>query len=1111
MTGMNALYRVLLDANESRWSAQLESAGLVVQVLDTPASTGTAAAIFGDIFAESPSAGWDALFDYPASLVMAFTGVATTGYHAGSFWPAFWDTTGIPADGNQQAVWGEAYLSALRTLGLPTFPSLPRRYLGTILMHAGIPNYCLDDYFAVLQHGMKRVGADASAIVHWAIPRLDTTFPNIDQPVRRFIQYGNDYAVDFIESTIDALQSLSQDPDAVVTAMVPERVVEAARRYLLADRRRERDFKNRIRSRPKAEILLDAHAGEIQLRLPGLVDLPEAPLWRISADGSSTTVRAPILAGGRSRQSSEATWRIVRPVRHLTIRVNTMADDQDIALVREHDPILFFQESGEYLPNHVSLPPEPVWVMFVRPVGEDLAFQAAIVREEMPPMGWAGWSLALVDLSTADRVQLTIASPIHDVRKQSRATLDHPSQIPWITMQGLPVGTERPTLHLPDNISAAWRLRVTDLDSHILVVDRSLESHTDFHDAVDPFSELPSPLAGRFEVSVKGPYGRGAVRQLAIIEGLQVTPNNPWRHLAAGGLTPLEISLLAPHLDVTPSEVTLGPQEPSALVDVVSPSQSWTVTLTPPATAVATLVGDRASRWSHGFVRVYAEDLMATSLLVRIPRGITSPVLEVWAPSQMQQQVRPLDQTTVGYATYPLDRITDTVRALGACDLLVTMESVPVRIARVEPKRIATGIFEEDGSLVLEDFTGGEVEVRLWSLYAPWVTPVGVAIDGDGRAALPMSLLGLGPLCASWQRVDPWIPSEWPWMPDPRDAMTFDAPIDELSLPPASALLVGLEASPPTLNVAFGWYLLGMARRFTSKYSWARVYDLLGALRTHPNTAMRELVTSGIPDAERLELLIQSGVLWSDPSLDEAVPPTSSDSRELMQHDRLTGSLIVLPMLMDATQPADPEVWSEVRQTLGHQAIDILTTGIDAARKAGSFADARIYDGMSQDTFEEVVAMARIVPKAMLDPDSRSAAALKLFLVRDHDDLLLAGRDGRTRLEFQHALLRDWRWEQADELLTAREERDGRGGWPSLSAQSIGFALMARLAARGEPQAETHMNSEMRHWMAIARCAPDLVSADLVLAEAMALAHFSPHLAVAPATGEDMDSSRDIA
>ena len=1097
-----------LASAEELWRSQLESTGLAVEVLPEANRTNKAAQAFGMLYRASPARGYRALLAHPAALVMAFTGVATNVYEGGTFWPGFWKTCGYQATPNEQVEWGDAFLRGLRVLGLPTFPGLPKRVLGPLLLHTGIPTYCLSDYFQVLEVGMRRVGADADALVNWAIPRLDTTFPNIDVPVRRFLQFGGEYAIDFVDQSLDALLVLSEDPDAVVSSLIPERVVDAARDFLAADRTRARSIKQRGDVKPRISVKLDPYAGELNLQLPALDSFDEDIVWKISADGNNSKVRPDLAIGGWNVSVLESTWRIDKPTRSISVSADDLDTTLDLTLVRDQDPILFFQENGELLPVHMALPPESVWVLYALPSsGPEPAFEARIIRTELPPLGWTGWALALVDLAELHEVRLSESHPTHSIRTQSRAILTTDREISWITTHGLPVQTKRPTLHLPDNISATWRLRITDLDSSNTVVDRMVDSHEEWHDELDPFDSLPTPLVGRFEVSVKGPFGRGVHRNFAIVEGLTVDPPQPWRSLAVVGLESLDLQVSGSGISCEPEVLSFGPGEAALHSTVGSRSQSVELTVTPPAMAVATLRAGIASRWSFGLVRLHVEDIAHFQLLVKIRPDTVPGDLHVRVGDQNLQSLSPSAKSAFGYANYALDVIADTARANSGCDLFAFSGNSRIRVARVEPKRIATGATATATGISLTDFTGGDVEIRVWSLFAPWIPPAHGTVDYVGEFPLPNHFIGQAPYVVSWQRSDPWIPCEWPWMPRHFECTVIHAGSESSRLCDASQFLAGQSRSPVALDQRDAWSLLGLASRLPQEYVWERVEALTASLRSDPDTAMRSLIDIPISAADRLTLLIRSGVLWARSTLADTDNPLTGDSSHLLRSEQLIGPLLVLAHLIEA--PHDnvvSECWRTLRDVYGNEIISILFGDGDPALKGGSFANAKALSERPVEDQDHIINELRLVPRALLDLDSRSSAALTLFQLRDNPELLSVGRDGRNRLKLQSEILRDWQWDAALTLVKARADVDDRGGWLSLSAQSIAFALVARLAARGDEHAKRHLDADFRHWLALAECAPQIVSLDLVLAEAMALAAFAPSIPTNPFT-DDTDES----
>lgn len=1083
-----------LESAERLWRPQLESAGLAVEVASAAKYTDKAARAFGMIYRADAQRGRRALKAFPGALIVGFTGVATSVYAGGSFWPGFWRTAEFTGSPQDQTEWGEAFLRGLRILGLPDFPNLPKRYLGPILLHAGIPTYCLPDYLHVVEVGMRRVGADASALVSWALPRLNTTFPNVDMPVRRFLEYGGDYAVDFVDQTLDALITLTEDADAVISSNIPERVVDAARGYLAADRSRGRAIKQQgHRTKPRLSVALAPYSGEIELRMPAVEDLDDDLTWEIRADGVLDRVRPRMAAGGRRLSILESAWRIDAPIRHLSVSAAGMDEAMELSLVDEVDPILFFQESGELLPNHMSLPPEAVWVLYALPQGVTQPdFASSILRTEMPPLGWTGWHLALVDLADLPSIRLSPTHPLHVVRTQSRATLSSDSEIPWIMAQGLPVSVRRPTLHLPDNISAKWRLRIRNLDTARLVVDKVVDSHADIHDELDPFTSVAGPLLGRFEISVKGPFGRGLTRNIALAEGLQVDPPAPWRRISPSGLEPLELTFEADTLSVDPIVLQLESQDSVGRGSISCGDSALEVAVSPPSMAVATVKDGVASRWSSGFVRVPLEDCHEIDLLVRVDPASTLPLLEIRSGDVVVQTVEPSAKSGRGYANYPLREISDTSRALRICDLHVESGSASVRVARIEPKRIASGATASQEALMLTDFSGGDVMVKVWSLYRPWIPAASAAATADGTVLLPSELRGTAPYVASWQRHDPWVPSEWPWMPDPSSSLIV-FPVDGSGLSKENAEgFDNYQNEHGELSPSDAWALIGMARAYPDKFHWPAVVEMSDVLRSSPRDGMIALLSVPTTASHRIELLIQSGALWSrqgpQSHLDDDLAVSHA---RLLQRDSVIGLLTTLDGLQAmADSEESGEYWRLLREIYGHEIVSILTTAGDPAIRAGSFANARWLANLPEEEQSNIIGLLRLVPKAFLDSDSRTAAALELFRAREAPGPVSAGRQGRDRVKEHEAILRDWKWEAALSLISTRADAEGRGGWPTLSAQSAGFALLARLAARGDQFAIDHLSENFRHWLAIATAAPSIVAIDLVLAEAMAVAEF---------------------
>ena len=290
-----------------------------------------------------------------------------------------------------------------------------------------------------------------------------------------------------------------------------------------------------------------------------------------------------------------------------------------------------------------------------------------------------------------------------------------------------------------------------------------------------------------------------------------------------------------------------------------------------------------------------------------------------------------------------------------------------------------------------------------------------------------------------------------------------------------------------------------MASGLPREYKWESVHVITASLRRDPDKAMRCLIDLPVSIGDRLSLLIRSGILWARSSSTSTATILAEDSANLLRSEQLIGPLLVLsPLVAQSEVEHAADCWRMLRDLYGTELVSILLGDGDPAIKGGSFADATRLDNLDPGQQEEIITRLRLVPRALLDIDSRASAALALFQQREHRELVAVGRDGRERLELQSAILRDWKWDSALALLQARADVQNRGGWLSLSAQSAACALVARLAAQGDEHAKMHLDAHFRHWLALAQCAPQIVSTDLVLAEAMALAAFATTPSVNP-------------
>jgi hypothetical protein len=326
----------------------------------------------------------------------------------------------------------------------------------------------------------------------------------------------------------------------------------------------------------------------------------------------------------------------------------------------------------------------------------------------------------------------------------------------------------------------------------------------------------------------------------------------------------------------------------------------------------------------------------------------------------------------------------------------------------------------------------------------------------------------------------------------------------------ATAAAVALSQSNTVsepLSLEAAWALLGMRFHAPQRLlPWPVVHELTAGLKSTPGEALIALAGSNLASADAVRALIQAQVPWQP--VDRT--PAISDNQlvGVLRRSPLSGALLAIPLLAREGGPESlPRTWVECTAQFGHTFSLILTGQVDPAMNQGGMKEGKVLANMPEEFRGPLLATFRCVPKALLDGDARRLAAVNLFDNRHHEAFVRAGRDAREHIETAHRLCEDWGLADGRSLLTHRDDPDGKGGWVALSAASAALALIARLGARGDDRAGDYLDARWGSWVELARRAPDHVTLDLILAEAMVAAHTAEVLPTIRSDEGDLDDS----
>ena len=713
-----------------------------------------------------------------------------------------------------------------------------------------------------------------------------------------------------------------------------------------------------------------------------------------------------------------------------------------------------------------------------------------MITETPVPFGWEGWHLQLASLEKASSVSLA-GGPRHVVQGYARPRLLLGEPLAGVTTPyGSPVYAEPPRLWLPDAPGSviSWHADVRSAAGGGALVSREIDQAG----TVDLWAGALRPILGAFDITVRGPLGRGMRRTVFIAEGVSVSYRPAVRALRMTGLEPGHAELRAPiGAAADPARLSFGPSDRARIAELRAGDETEPVVITPPHVDLL-CAGAGATTWTAAPIHAATEAVADLGrLLVRAPGTVVKADLEVWAGSQRVQLIPPSGQQVPGLTGYELARAAETIAHHGRAELLLPWSHGVMPVGLVRPRRLAAGAEISSGQLKIRDCAQIEgLTAALYLVRAPWRAPVIVPVPADGVVELPADARDSGPLRVLLRVEDPWTVTEWPDWPG-RGCYACDA----------SGIPVGADPEEEALSrfLAGEADLPSSSRR--AERLWRLIYladDLIGAgapaslrercsavLRDQPVMALTGFLDAGLDAGVCVAGLISSG-------LAAAWPVATEDARAA---ERLWAMVPAAAAVLCSRLLAEPPGPSRDRSAdlldaalvqCGPNLAVLLEGDRDRYAQVGQFGpDAERMAVLSAEQVEAVWQAAAVVPQALLDADTRAVAARQMFDARRSAELARAAREATSIVRSAERLVAASPYRGALAQIAARRHPDGKGGWFALPAMSASLALVARIAARGDEACRSFERGWRDCWAGLARQAPDLAGIDLVLAEAL--------------------------
>lgn len=455
---------------------------------------------------------------YPYLFMTYLVGHGVYGYEGGKYWDL------IPLRGIDNGA-GELFARRVREARLEDFDELVEvenalRWVAPILAHGGIPRYCVDDFARLIIGDLRRCGASAEELLaYWRTKK--SAFVGVDKPVKRFLLYGGDIAVDFLDRCVAAVTDVAagRSLPSAADAGLPDYVVEGFRARLDEISSSGRSIRRLTTLRP--ELILDPWSpfGPELLLPPTPAD--QQGDWNLWSGAGAQRVAGSTFETKRIAVSPAKAW-------HLEVGAGSPGAQEWTFEGLDPAPALFFDPStGRAVPSTRAIRAESIWCL--APAGATITCiadgqsQSVPVRTEVPDLtgAWSGYTVRHLDLTgvTTFEVRYGTLSAHRRVQPESAKPQLIGEPIARLTTEdGLPVYAEPPILQLPvvEGLDPEdWRIRLTIAGTvHVLPA---------FDAQVNLAPVIGSALVRRATVTARGPLGADLTVSFAIARGLELT------------------------------------------------------------------------------------------------------------------------------------------------------------------------------------------------------------------------------------------------------------------------------------------------------------------------------------------------------------------------------------------------------------------------------------------------------------------------------------------------------------------------------------------------------------------------------------------------------------
>ena len=1051
---------------------------------------------------------------FPATTLVALVGMASVGLEHNAYWDAFWARLGVERRSSDEAALRTAIPALLERFGLDPLENLPAaRYVQRLAVHAGIPAASFDGLLDALSAYVGNVASrESRRFRDWILePSHEQVLHQLDVSTRDFIQYGGERGREYLDELARIVAEVAENPAADPTTLtadttrLPEIVVDALRDALLRADVGDRVRSERRRSREVPTLHLQAD-DSIVVRIPAPSSHTSAP-WTVTIDTAVVRV-----APERFRGDQAVEVPVDQPARRVVVTHPSYANPVEMRLYEDARPIITFSTRGEHLPDAAVLPRSEI--VAIVPGDLDVLGEPPHAPRDLggygAPIGWDGWEIRQWDLSETTSVRArTGDGTTVDLRVGSRplpVLLDLPDDplpvLPGVFSEKLPVLYSRPWISLPalgPGSADEWTIRYRRSGAR----EWTLQGQYAAPDGGDvPLFDGEPEQLGRFDVRVTGPDGARLDHSVFVAEGLSVEFDDDLRLPDDENLTPVhaDCGSTSPALHVLDQMLAFGPTDSKKTVRLRNGAASSVVTVRPPRLEFRLTPVGRIAVWSDRRIGRRPEDFSRATLAVRgVPADVSvRAVVRSLNGREYGNEDFPR-RTRSGVLTMPADRLAGAAREAQVGEVVLilrypdaqTYEAPLVRFSTIGANvRVEV---EGDRVNVLGLDVRTDIVLHVWRIARPWA-PVTTVPLVKGRGTLPASVLGSGDI-----RVAPVVDDAWDPVPPesfpPPESIRFPREAEFASPTTAgiSRFLLGLDVVPdvdPSLSEI--WSALALLDRKLEPGDDERFGLLAREIRRDPRPSLLSLAASELSTADKLALLIRTGLVFDSFRPDEDDPDSVAIDRRVLASEPWLDMLLTI-----ADLPATPEAFRggmrrRLREVGGYALSTILERGWDPFAKSAALSRDLVLRSDEPGAVADYLEKRKLIPGGLIDPASRYDAYLALFRhqatadpaeLREFFEVVVRGDGNPMSVVAGFASLRRNYSVRSKQLGTLGD----RFSWANAPVASLIVCLYARLAAADRIPLSLPPDLD-RAWSRFALREPEQTMIDLVTADALVTA-----------------------